>query len=248
MVSVIEAVTALRPTGPIIFEDAEGCTLKELRASGDWAAYAARLEGMGGLKQERGKREWCAAQGGGVTMFLLWTNGLEVAAANYNELAASCATLLLGLRVGPICECVPLVLATEQRLMAFDKTMEIALPGGRREAVNNRLPVLFTRAWVAVVKAGLCDIRQIIACQLATDANASEETRIALLLGSLVSAAQVHAWLVKLTTRRRTGDYSWDLLGAMREGIYAEYDLRVAETPGIQGLSIEPVVVGLSSE
>ena len=135
MVSVLETVASLRPTGPINFgSSSDAKALQQMRALGHWAKYGAGVVALGCLGQDRGVREWCMVQLGGVTMFQFRTNGLEVAAARYNELSASCMRLAEGLHGEQIGCCVRHVEEAKQALVAFVEAVVTALPRCTREA------------------------------------------------------------------------------------------------------------------
>jgi hypothetical protein len=255
MVSVVRELKILRPTGPINFgRNRLGQELKDLRARGLWSEYARGVVSLGDLAEPTGGREWCLIQSTGVTMFQLWTNGLEVAAAKYNELAASCDRLLEGLRQSEIGDSVDYIEDAKRRLDAVDVALGNALPGASREAacrpvsstsgvVAGVLPSIFTASWIRVVRAALCDIRQSVACQLAMDAGASEKTRFSLSSGALLSNGMLHSELMKLTVVERANDHSWIVMSCTRACVLTEHALREIEVPMVDGQVPVPVLV-----
>ena len=187
-------------------------------------------------------------------MFQLWTNGLEVAAAKYNELAESCERLMEGLREHSIVDCVEHIEDAKRRLVAVDAAIRNALPGASRGAacrpvsstsgaVAGVLPIIFTSGWIRVVGAALCDIRQNVACQLAMDAGASETTRSSLSSGTLLSNGLLHSELVKLTVVDRARDHSWVVISCVRACVLIEHALRKIEVPVGDGQVPAPVLV-----
>jgi hypothetical protein len=245
MVSVMESVTAIRPTGPINFgSSSEAKPLQRMRALGHWTKYGAGVLALGCLGADRGVREWCMVQRGGVTMFQFRTNGLEVAAARYNELSASCMRLVEGLNAEQIGYCVRHVEEAKQALVSFDEAVVTAVPRHTREAacrprsggatgrtVAGRLPIVFTKGWIRVIAAALSDIRQSVACQLAMDTTASNTAKLSLALGSLLSSGRLHTELVKLTLCDRDEDHCFALLTCARRSIAEEHRRREGEVP-----------------
>ena len=255
MVSVLTELKILRPTGPINFGGNRlGQELKGLRARGLWSEYARGVVSLGDLGEPTGVKEWCLTQSTGVTMFQLWTNGLEVAAAKYNELAESCERLLEGLRQPGIGDCVEYIEEAKRRLVAVDAAIRTALPGASRGAacrpvsstsgvVAGVLPIIFTSGWIRVVTAALCDIRQNVACQLAMDAGASENTKVSLRSGTLLSNGLLHSELVKLTVVDRAKDHSWFVMSCARACVLLEHALREIEVPIGEGQVLAPVLI-----
>ena len=260
MVSVVATVASLRPTGPINFgNSSEAKELQKLRALGHWMKYGAGVVALGCIRADRGVREWCMVQRGGVTMFQFRTNGLEVAAARYNELSAACMRLIEVLDGEQIGCCVGYIEEAKQALVTFDEAVVTALPQRTREAscrprsrgamgrtMAGCLPIVFTKGWILVIAAALSDIRQSVACQLAIDTMASKPTKLSLALGSLLSSGRLHRELVKLTLRDRDEDHCFALLKCARQLIAEEHTIREGEV--LVDREVRPILVDEQAE